>query len=109
MVLELFEIDDLTGLSNKRYLAEHPEIEWSTALANEKFFSIIVADIDYFKQFNDTYGHQVGDEYLKLVAASLQQSLFRSSDIVILFGGEEFCVMLPKNKLDDVQLVVERM
>lgn len=106
---KLVETDDLTGLSNRRYLAENLEIEWSAALANENFFSIIVADIDYFKQFNDTYGHQAGDECLKLVAASLQQSLFRSSDVVSRFGGEEFCVMLPNSKPDDAWLVAERL
>lgn len=106
---KLVEIDDLTGLSNRRYLAEHLEIEWSAALANETYFSVIVADIDYFKQFNDTYGHQAGDECLKAVAAALQQSLHRSSDVVIRFGGEEFCVMLPETQPDDARMVAERM
>lgn len=106
---KLVEIDDLTGLSNRRYLAEHLEIEWSAALANGTSFSLIVADIDYFKQFNDTYGHQAGDECLKAVATTLQQSLLRLSDVVIRFGGEEFCVMLPNTRPDDAMSVAERM
>lgn len=106
---KLVEIDDLTGLSNRRYLAEHLEIEWSAGLANETFFSLIVADIDYFKPYNDTYGHQAGDECLKAVASSLQQSLLRSSDAVIRFGGEEFCVLLPDTKPDDAMQVAERL
>ncbi len=106
---KLVEIDDLTGLSNRRYLAEHLEIEWSAGLANGTSFSLIVADIDYFKPYNDTYGHQAGDDCLKQVAASLQQSLLRSSDVVIRFGGEEFCVMLPNTKPDDAWVIAERL
>ena len=106
---KLVEIDDLTGLSNRRYLAEHLETEWSAALANKNHFSIIIADIDFFKQFNDTYGHQTGDECLKSVANVMQQSLLRATDVAIRFGGEEFCVLLPNTRPKDAIDISERM
>ena len=106
---KLVEIDDLTGLSNRRYLAEHLETEWSAALANKNHFSLIIADIDFFKQFNDTYGHQTGDECLKSVANVMQQSLLRATDVAIRFGGEEFCVLLPNTRPKDAIDISERM
>lgn len=106
---KLVEIDHLTGLSNRRYLADNLELEWAQAIRNRTPFSLIITDIDFFKPFNDTYGHQAGDECLKSVAQAMQDSLLRESDVVVRFGGEEFCIMLPNVKAEDAWLISERM
>lgn len=106
---KLVEIDDLTGLSNRRYLADNLELEWAEAVRKQHYFSLIIADIDFFKQYNDAYGHQAGDECLKAVAKAMQDSLARASDMAIRFGGEEFCIMLPGVKPDDAMKISERI
>lgn len=106
---KLVEIDDLTGLSNRRYLAEHLETEWAAAMVNNSHFSLVIADIDFFKQYNDTYSHQVGDECLKMIASVMQNSLLRNADVAIRFGGEEFCVSLLNTQANVACDIAERM
>ncbi len=105
----LVEIDELTGLSNRRYLNEHLELEWAQAVRKQDYFSLVLIDIDYFKQYNDSYGHQAGDECLKTVAKCMQDSLARGSDMVVRYGGEEFCIMLPGVKPDHAVRIAERI
>ncbi len=93
--LQKFSYEDaLTGLKNRRYFDQLFEHERAVAQRNDLPLSLLVIDIDYFKHFNDTHGHEAGDHALKTVA-SLLQSQFRESDIVCRYGGEEFVVIMP--------------
>ncbi|MEE4358896.1 MAG: GGDEF domain-containing protein [Desulfococcaceae bacterium] len=87
--------DVLTNLYNRRYFNEIFEIEWKRASRNRQYLTIIICDIDYFKQINDTFGHLAGDEYLKKIAGVLKKVFKRKSDIVARYGGEEFVALLP--------------
>ncbi|MBF0551302.1 MAG: diguanylate cyclase, partial [Deltaproteobacteria bacterium] len=86
-------IDPLTGLNNRRYLQEYTEKIVAGILRRGKTVGLIMCDLDYFKQVNDTYGHNAGDIVLKQTAAAIKKCV-RDSDIVIRFGGEEFLVVL---------------
>ena len=94
--LRLFSFTDgLTGVANRRKLDEYTNIEWRRAIRYELPISVIMIDIDYFKLYNDTYGHQQGDICLKTVASVIQKSLIRPGDFCARYGGEEFIVLLP--------------
>lgn len=88
-------IDGLTGIANRRRFDEFLDQEWRRAIRNKTSLSLIMMDIDYFKLFNDNYGHLVGDDCLKQVAQTLTEAIYRSSDLVARFGGEEFMCVLP--------------
>jgi len=85
--------DDLTGMHNRRYLQEYAEKMVAGVLRRGRSIGLIMCDLDYFKQVNDTYGHQAGDTVLKETARVIQQCV-READIVIRFGGEEFLIVL---------------
>jgi diguanylate cyclase (GGDEF)-like protein/PAS domain S-box-containing protein len=91
--------DPLTGLYNRRYLDETMKRELARAAREENPISIFIGDIDYFKQVNDTYGHQAGDEILKALGEVLREHA-RSGDIPCRYGGEEFVVILPDMPLE---------
>ena len=97
--------DPLSGLYNRRYLDETLERELARAQREGYAVSIVMGDIDHFKKLNDTYGHQAGDEVIRLAARSLREQA-RASDIVCRFGGEEFLLVLPGMTPDDA---VERV
>jgi len=86
--------DPLTGLLNRRYLEESLPRELGLALREEQPLAVLMIDVDHFKRFNDTYGHDTGDQALRMVGG-LFASQFRGSDIACRFGGEEFCIVLP--------------
>jgi diguanylate cyclase (GGDEF)-like protein len=86
--------DSLTGLPNRRHLMERIEQEWASALRTERPLSVMMIDIDGFKQVNDMHGHEAGDQVLTKVAALLRQSA-RVEDIVGRLGGDEFVVICP--------------
>jgi diguanylate cyclase (GGDEF)-like protein len=86
--------DPLTGLYNRRYLAEMLEHEIARTEREKESLSIIVSDIDHFKVINDTYGHQAGDRFLVEIAGLLKR-FTRSSDLICRYGGEEFVLVFP--------------
>lgn len=94
-LLEISNTDSLTELSNRRHLDQKMAIEWAQAKRVKSTLSIIMIDIDKFKAFNDTYGHEAGDKCLKAVANNIKQQLNRPRDFVARFGGEEFMCLLP--------------
>ena len=87
--------DGLTQVANRRCFDQTLEREWSRLRRTKEPLSLIMSDVDFFKLFNDTYGHQGGDDCLKLVAQALSASARRGADCVARYGGEEFCVILP--------------
>lgn len=93
--------DALTNIDNRLSLDENLNKEWDKAYRSHKPLSLLMIDIDFFKKFNDTYGHLEGDECLKFVAKTLTSSAVRSSDLVARYGGEEFAILLPETEAND--------
>ncbi|ANG62140.1 hypothetical protein A8C75_06290 [Marinobacterium aestuarii] len=105
----LSSIDGLTEIPNRRYFDEHFAEEWSRALRAQSVLSLIICDIDYFKDFNDSYGHLMGDDCLRAVASTLDLHARRAGDAVTRFGGEEFAIILPGIGLKEACLLAEQM
>jgi diguanylate cyclase (GGDEF)-like protein len=101
-------IDYLTGVSNRRHFMDRFAKELSLAQRHQREFSVLHLDIDHFKQINDTYGHNLGDEVLKAMAAACVRAL-RNSDIFGRLGGEEFGVILPETPLESAAMAAERL
>lgn len=105
----LSSVDGLTGIPNRRCFDETLAREWRRAQRNRQPLSLLVADVDHFKEFNDTYGHQAGDDCLKSVAKALAGCLNRATDLVARYGGEEFAVVLPDTDEEGAHAVAELM
>lgn len=101
--------DSLTGLSNRRHLEKELDSEWSRAQRAGDSISLIMIDIDYFKKYNDCYGHQQGDECLKKVSELFQRHVKRSGELVARYGGEEFMIILPRVALAEAQTIAENI
>lgn len=101
--------DALTGLGNRRRFDEVLAQEWDRAVRGCRPLSLILIDADCFKGFNDTYGHQRGDEALRLIAGSIRAAANRASDMVCRIGGEEFAVVLPEIDVAGAIIVAERV
>jgi diguanylate cyclase (GGDEF)-like protein len=99
--------DGLTGLYNRRHFDEVMGKEFKVVRRIKKPLSVILCDIDHFKAFNDNYGHQGGDDCLKMVAEALQKAVNRPGDMVARYGGEEFVIVLPETVLAGATKIAE--
>ncbi len=96
MLEQMAAIDGLTHIPNRRKLDETLELEWKRALRGGQALSLVMADIDHFKQYNDNYGHAAGDDCLRRVAQALASTLSEPEDFIARYGGEEFMAILTK-------------
>jgi diguanylate cyclase (GGDEF)-like protein len=101
--------DGLTQIANRRYFDEYFDQEWQRLKREQQPLSLILCDVDYFKRYNDHYGHQAGDECLKQVAQAIDRVIKRPADLVARYGGEEFVVILPNTDLEGVFCVAEQI
>lgn len=102
-------LDDLTGIANRRMFEEGLAREWGRAQRDGDVLSVISADIDHFKMYNDHYGHPAGDRCLVQVAHAMEAGLYRPGDFVARIGGEEFAFLLPGTALDGARAVAEHI
>jgi len=102
-------IDDLTKIANRRHFDETLEKEWLRAKRLRTSLALLMIDIDFFKQYNDTFGHLKGDECLKQIATVLNNNLNRPGDFVARYGGEEFCILIPETDLDGAIIFAEKV
>ena len=105
----LANFDSLTQIANRLKFDGHLTKQWKQMMREQSSLSILLCDIDYFKQYNDTYGHVMGDGCLKRVARALNETLSRPTDLVARYGGEEFAAVLPQTGEEGALRVAERM
>jgi diguanylate cyclase (GGDEF)-like protein len=103
LLRSLARVDALTGLANRRHFDEKLHDEWRRCGRSGTPLALILIDLDYFKQFNDFYGHQAGDGCLQQVAQCLGAGFARASDLVARYGGEEFVCILPETALSGAE------
>ena len=109
IIEQLSMTDQLTGLPNRRNFDERLQIEWNRAIRDKAPLSILIMDLDDFKQYNDTYGHQQGDAALQELARVFTHELKRSVDYIARWGGEEFVVLLTNTDANDALSTAERL
>jgi diguanylate cyclase (GGDEF)-like protein len=109
LLAQLAHIDALTGLGNRRYFGETLDSAWTACHASRSPLALVMFDIDHFKKFNDSQGHQAGDECLRQVADAAASSTRDVTDKVARYGGEEFAVILPGSSLQTARAVAERI
>lgn len=102
-------IDSLTEIENRRFFDENADMIWECCLEKSEPLSLIIIDIDLFKNYNDYYGHQAGDRCLNKIAQGIKTALHHLSDIVTRYGGEEFVVILPNTNTHGAIKVAERI
>ncbi|AJJ61362.1 diguanylate cyclase [Yersinia aldovae] len=107
LLRQLVYLDGLTEVYNRRYFDGKLEEEWKLANRNSLPLSLIMIDVDFFKKYNDLYGHQAGDDCLRRVAKIIQDTLKRPTDLVARYGGEEFVCLLPNTGLVGAMEVAE--
>ncbi|CAN1210497.1 PleD family two-component system response regulator [Tumidithrix helvetica PCC 7403] len=105
----LANLDGLTQLANRRRFDEYLNLEWSRLAREQLPLSLVMCDIDFFKNFNDTYGHLAGDDCLRKVAHILKQSVRRPADMAARYGGEEFAILLPNTEIEGAANVAEQI
>ena len=108
-IQELSITDSLTNISNRRHFNDKLEEEWQRGVREQTHLSVLMLDIDHFKNYNDTYGHMQGDIALQSVANILKGRAKRATDLVARWGGEEFAVVLPSIIMEDAVNVAERI
>jgi diguanylate cyclase (GGDEF)-like protein len=105
----LSSCDALTGLANRRRFDEFLEAEWRRTLRDGDWLSLVIADIDHFKGYNDAFGHQAGDDCLRRVAGALAESAQRPTDLAARYGGEEFALVLSETDPEGAAVVAEAL
>jgi two-component system chemotaxis family response regulator WspR len=100
-------VDGLTGLANRRAFDEALDREWRRAARENSELALVLVDIDFFKRYNDSYGHPAGDECLRQVARALAHGARRPADVAARYGGEEFAILLPSTGLSGALIVAE--
>ncbi|WP_210249968.1 diguanylate cyclase domain-containing protein [Labrys sp. KNU-23] len=105
----LTNVDGLTSLSNRRYFDQYLDTEWRQAMRAKEPISLLIIDVDHFKQYNDTYGHLAGDEVLKTVATAVRGTFQRPKDLAVRLGGEEFAVVLPQTQTGDLAFLAAKV
>jgi len=103
----LATIDSLTQLANRRHFDECFHLEWKKMLREQKPLSLLLCDVDFFKTYNDYYGHQAGDDCLRRVAKAIKGSIKRPGDLAARYGGEEFAIILPNTNSQGALNVAE--
>ncbi|EKN68741.1 diguanylate cyclase [Schinkia azotoformans] len=106
---QISTLDGLTGIANRRYFDEKLESEWENSIRNSTSLSLLLIDIDYFKAYNDTYGHLGGDKCLRKVAKTLKETLKKPSDLACRYGGEEFVIILPDTDGEGARGIAENI
>lgn len=101
--------DGLTGISNRRHFDQVLDSAWKKCNRSSKPIALIIIDIDFFKSYNDCYGHVAGDRCLREVAQALKESIFRPGDVVCRYGGEEFCCILPETDAEGAFYIAKRL
>ena len=100
--------DSTTGISNRRKFDQTLTVEWRYSTRTQSNLSLIMIDIDYFKQYNDSYGHLKGDECLKKIAILLESAVTRKTDLVARYGGEEFVILLHDTNIEEATKIAEK-
>ena len=108
-LLDIVHFDVMTGVYNRKFLEDNIDRITKALMRKSGSLGVMMIDVDCFKQYNDTYGHNQGDACLKAIAEAIQQSLFRSEDFVVRYGGEEFVVILPDTDETAVRVVANRV
>jgi two-component system chemotaxis family response regulator WspR len=99
----------MTGLSNRRHFDEFLKSEWQRAINENLEISLLMIDVDFFKIFNDNFGHLAGDEALKKVACAMRKTITNEDYLPARYGGEEFAVILPGASLDEANSIAEKL
>ena len=103
----LANLDGLTQIANRRRFDQVLQEEWQRLAREQQPLSLILCDVDYFKSYNDTYGHQAGDDCLYSIAQTIRQSVNRPADLVARYGGEEFVIILPNTHVSGAEVVAK--
>jgi len=103
---KLVFLDGLSGVFIRRYFDQQISVEWARSVRATSPLSLLLLDVDYFKLYNDRYGHQAGDDTLRLIAVTLKSALRRPADLVARYGGEEFACILPDTSFEDAMFLV---
>lgn len=109
LMRKLVFLDGLTGVFNRRYFDQQLSIEMARAVRAQSPLAVIMLDVDFFKRFNDHYGHQAGDDCLRQIAQTLKESLRRPADLVARYGGEEFVCILPDTSFIDAMAMANEL
>jgi len=101
--------DGLTGLSNRRHFNEAIDREWRRAMRERTPLALVMCDTDHFKEYNDSHGHQAGDQLLQAIGAAMHLCIKRGADVAARYGGDEFAILLPGASADGAALVAEKL
>ena len=102
-------IDGLTQIANRRAFDQRLEIEWQRAARENSSISLLLCDVDFFKRYNDRYGHPMGDDCLRSIAKAIESCIRRPADLAARYGGEEFAVILPNTLKEGATIIAEKI